>query len=163
MNAQYFRRLFDYNYWAHRRVWSCVVQLSEEQFSQPSDYSVGSVHEQLVHTMEAEWLWLTRVLGNSVPRLAPASEYPTRHAIRARWDFIETEWRAYVSVLKDDDLSKLVEFESISDHTQRRMILWEALAHLLNHGTDHRAQTLARIHQVGGKTIEQDIAFYAWE
>lgn len=163
MNAQYFQRLLDYNYWAHSRVWDCVLLLTEEQFTRPSDYSVGSVHDQIVHTMEAEWLWLTRVLGNSVARLAPASEYPTRDLIRARWDFVEAEWRKYINALKDENLSQTVEFESISDHTIRKMALWESLAHLLNHSTDHRAQTLALIHQVGGKTIEQDIAFYAWK
>ncbi len=34
---------------------------------------------------------------------------------------------------------------------------------VINHGTDHWAQTLALIHQVGGQTLEQDFIFYAWE
>ena len=63
MNAERFRKLFDYNYWAHRRVWECVESLSESQFVQPCDYSVGSIHDQEVHTMSAEWLWLSRING----------------------------------------------------------------------------------------------------
>lgn len=58
MNATYFRRMIDYTYWAHRQVWGCVLELTDEQFARASDYSIGSVHQQVVRTMGAEWLWL---------------------------------------------------------------------------------------------------------
>ena len=56
MNKHDVIRLFDYNFWAG------VEQLSTSQFDQPTDYSIGSVHEQVVHMLEVEWLWL-RSLG----------------------------------------------------------------------------------------------------
>jgi hypothetical protein len=37
MNTAYLCRLLDYNYWAHHRVWNCVMPLTEEQFTQPSE------------------------------------------------------------------------------------------------------------------------------
>lgn len=163
MNAAYFRRLFDYNYWAHRRVWDCVMQLTEEQFTRPCDYSIGSVHAQVVHTMGAEWLWLTRVRGAAILRFPPPEDYPTREMIRVRWDEIEQEWRAYLDGLKDEDLEKRIEYVSIRGNTRRVNVLYDSLAHILNHSTDHRAQMLAVIHQLGGKTIEQDLIFYTWE
>jgi uncharacterized damage-inducible protein DinB len=163
MNAAYFRRLFDYNYWAHRRVWKCVMALTDEQFTRPSDYSIGSVHAQVVHTMGAEWLWLTRARGNPVPRIPPPEDYPTREAIRVRWDEIEREWRAYVEALTDVDLTRNIEYVSVSGNMRRVSFLPDALIQILNHSTDHRAQTLALIHQLGGETVEQDLIFYAWE
>ncbi len=163
MNAAYFRRLFDYNYWAHGRVWDCVMQLTGEQFTRPCDYSIGSVHAQVVHTMGAERLWLTRVRGAAIARIPPPEDYPTREMIRVRWDEIEQEWRKYLDGLKDEDLEKQIEYVSITGNTRRVNVLCDSIMQILNHSTDHRAQTLAVIHQLGGKTIEQDLIFYTWE
>jgi uncharacterized damage-inducible protein DinB len=163
MNANRYRRLYDYNYWAHRRVWECVAPLTEEQFIRPSNYSIGSIHEQVVHTMAAEWLFLQRVQGISPDSLPQADQYPTRESIRAEWDQLEAGWRAYVAKLSDEQLDGLMTFTSLNGKTSRTMPLWEMLSQILNHSTDHRAQTLALIHQVGGKTVEQDFIFYAWE
>ena len=87
----------------------------------------------------------------------------TGAAIRTRWDEIEADWRAYVGGLGDIEPSQMVTYMSINGRAERTTPLWEALIHILNHSTDHRAQTLALIHQVGGKTIEQDLVFYSWE
>jgi uncharacterized damage-inducible protein DinB len=163
MNASYFRRLFDYTYWAHRRVWECVMALSEEQFTRPCDYSIGSVHEQVVHTMAVEWVWLERVRGVSPEALFAAQDYSTREVVRAKWDEIEAGWRAYLDGVDDAQLNELLVYTSIKGRARRETPLVEVLAHVVNHGTDHRAQTLALIHQLGGKTLEQDIVFYLWE
>jgi uncharacterized damage-inducible protein DinB len=163
MNADYFRRLFDYNYWAHRRVWECVEALTESQFTQPCDYSIGSIHDQVVHTMAAEWLWLSRVNGVSPDSLFATADYPTRAAVRAKWDEVEAGWRSFVKPLQDKQLDDVVEYVSLTGKATRYSPLWEMLTQILNHGTDHRAQTLALIHQVGGKTVEQDFIFYSWE
>jgi uncharacterized damage-inducible protein DinB len=39
----------------------------------------------------------------------------------------------------------------------------DSLMQILNHSTDHRAQILSLIHQLGGATIAQDLIFYSWE
>jgi uncharacterized damage-inducible protein DinB len=163
MNAAHFRRLFDYNYWAHKRVWGCTTELSDEQFYRPSDFSVGSVHEQLVHTMGAEWLWLQRAKVVPPDPFPQAADYPTRESIRARWDEVEREWGGYVNHLEDAQLDETFAFISINGNARREIQRWEALATIINHSTDHRAQTMALIHQLGGKTVEQDFVFYTWE
>ena len=163
MNAAYLRRLLDYNYWAHRRVWECALALIDEQFDRPTDFSVGSVHAQLVHTMGAEWLMLSRAKGVPIPRIPPVEQYPTRESIRARWDELEAEWRAFLDSLSDDDLSRTVVYTSFAGNKQRTSLIFDLVMQAINHSTDHRAQTLALIHQLGGKTVEQDWIFYSWE
>lgn len=163
MNASHYRRLFEYNDWANHRVWECVTPLTEEQLRRPCDYSIGSIHEQVVHQMGAEWLFLQRVQGISPTSIPEAGEYPTRDAIRQQWDGITSDWQPFLATLSDDMLDNTITFTSFKGRTQRTMPLWEALTQMLNHSTDHRAQTLSLIHQVGGKTQEQDFIFYAWE
>jgi uncharacterized damage-inducible protein DinB len=164
MNAAYFRRMINYTFWAHRRVWEQVALLTDEQFTRPCDYSVGSVHQQVVHTMSAEWLWLQRVQGTSPAAYIENTEaYPTRAAVRAEWDRIEAAWRAYGAALTDDQLEQTIEYVSVNGKVRRTQVRWEALAQVINHATDHRAQMLFLIHQLGGKTNEQDFIFYSWE
>lgn len=163
MNAAYFRRMIDYTFWAHRQVWGCVAELNDEQFNRPCDYSVGSVREQVVHTMGAERLWLQRVRGEVPDPFLQAEDFPTRDSIRARWDQVEAGWREYAAVLTDDQLDGVLVYTSINGNARREQILWEGLAQIINHATDHRAQILSLIHQVGGRTLAQDYIFYTWE
>jgi uncharacterized damage-inducible protein DinB len=177
MNARDLQRLMDYNYWAHRTVWGYALQSSEEQFKRPCDYSIGSVHEQIVHTMEAEAMFYRRARGSVVSELAPASAYPTREAIRTRWDQIEADWRTYLDTLDDAQLRQPVQYVSMAGNKQRTNLRWEILMHAINHGTDHRSQMLvesrsdsqgelcspAVIHWGGGKTGPADFIFYTWE
>ncbi|MYE25841.1 MAG: hypothetical protein F4X87_01220 [Chloroflexi bacterium] len=44
----------------------------------------------------------------------------------------------------------------------RRFRRWEILLHIANHGTDHRAQILARLDELGAETIEQDLILHWW-
>lgn len=164
MNADSYRRMIDYSYWAHRRVWASVMQLTDEQFDRPCDYSIGSLHAQLVHTMDSERLWLERLQGKSPnPRFEPTEAYPTRESIRAKWDEVEANWREFAAALTDEQLQQPFTFTSITTGRQQTQLLWEGLTQILNHATDHRAQMLFLIHQLGGATDAQDFIFYAWE
>ncbi|MCC6906090.1 MAG: DinB family protein [Anaerolineae bacterium] len=163
MNTLYFVRLFDYTYWAHRRLWHCVMQLSAEQFSRPSSYSIGSVHQQIVHTLGAEEVWLPRIHGTSPSSFPQPADLPTRTDIRLRWDAIEKDWRRYLDRLEDTDLEKPVTFRLIKDTSERTAVLSDILGHVANHSTDHRAQILALIHALGGETAEQDFIIYSRE
>lgn len=163
MNTEHFRMLFDYNYWAHHKVWDCVMQLDEEQYRRPCDYSIGSVHEQAVHTYSAERLWLQRARQQLPSPLAAASDFADRAGLRAAWDVLEGEWRNFVASVDDARLSQVIEYTSIHGNMRRESPLWMMMAQVINHGTDHRAQTLALLHQLGGPTVEQDLIIYSWE
>ena len=160
MNAACFQRMIDYTYWEHRQVWNYVLALSEEQYRRPCDYSVGSVHEQVVHTMGAEWVWLQRARGEKTDPFLKAEDFADRDAVRARWDEIEASWRAFVGGLRDEQLEQPLVYTTLNGSTRYEQPLWETLAQVVNHATDHRAQILALIHQLGGETVAQDFIFY---
>ncbi len=163
MNKQDALRLFDYNFWADRKVWSFVLALSEEQFKRPSDYSIGSVHQQIVHLMDAEAVWLARVKGAAPEIFHDADVFPTYESIRARWDDVEAAWRAYLNVLPEGELQGIAEYISRTDGRRYRTPIWESLMQIINHSTDHRSQILALIHQLGGQTGPHDFIYYTWE
>jgi len=163
MTVERFKKLFDYNIWANNRMWDCIMQLSDEQFSRPCDYSVGSLHDQCVHQMSAEELWLSRIRDNiSTGQLAQTQDYPTRQAIHKHWQGVNQQWVDYIHSLTEADLDASLAFVSVSYNTTFHNQRWEGLMQVLNHSTDHRAQILSLIYQVGGETIAQDWIFYLW-
>jgi uncharacterized damage-inducible protein DinB len=115
--------------------------------------------------MEIENLWLSRAKGYSPEATPGAKQYPTRESIRVRWDSIENQWQEYLGQLTEADLNDVLEYLYLKDggNLRSRMRRWEMLVQTINHSTDHRAQILAVIHSLGGRTIEQDYTLYTWE
>lgn len=147
-----------YNYWAHHRIWHYVMQLSDEQFTQPLDYSVGAIRNQVVHTMWSEETWLSRIVNQPLPTYT-ADDYPTRDHIRTKWDAIEAQMRQMITSLSDDDLLVPITYHNAKGEEYTQTAL-QILLHVVNHGTDHRAQMLAMMHALGVQTIAQDLIYY---
>jgi len=158
MNADYFRQLYDYNYWAHDQVWQSVINISDEAFFQPTNYSIGSVHRQCYHVMSVEHWWFVFLAEGRLDFLTE-DDYQTREAIREKWDAVEAYVRNYLTKLQDDDLMKRVK-PDFWDDDEPAITVAEALTQVANHSTDHRAQTLAQLHRLGARTAPQDYLEY---
>jgi len=64
--------------------------------------------------------------------------------------------RDYLDNLEDDMLSD----KPFADDEDKDLIVWQVLLHVVNHGTDHRAQLLRSLNDMGLKTTSQDFIFY---
>ena len=154
MNASDFRHFYDYHFTLNRRLWDrCIVPLSDEQFKQKLDYSVGSIRNQMVHLLNIDDRWFSGLRGEPLPGFLNPVHYPDRAVIREMWDDVESKMRVYLHDLKDEQLQTPFE---------RGMTIGHVLFHVLNHGTDHRAQTLAMLHTFGVQTFPQDFVFFAF-
>lgn len=159
MNPQTFQMLYDYNYSARDKVWGCVTALSDAQYTQPLDYSVGSIHEQVVHMMAAEHIWFSRLTGTSPDRLWNGADFPDRDAVWEKWQQVEQTVRSYIGALTDEQLKLECHYNKTSGAPDSAPIAG-ILLHVVNHATDHRAQTLAMIHTLGAETLPQDLIYY---
>jgi uncharacterized damage-inducible protein DinB len=68
--------------------------------------------------------------------------------------------RDYLAELRDDMLFDTPIEEPEED---KGLIVWQVLLHVVNHGTDHRAQLLRLLNDLGVKTTSQDYIFYVYE
>jgi uncharacterized damage-inducible protein DinB len=159
VNADAFRHFYNYHFSENRKIWdSYVTSLSQEQFTQPVDYSHGSVRDQIVHIMSVDEAWFSDLRGvGSLEELDPA-HLDDRERIRAHWDNVEHMMREYLAALRDDML-----FDKPLSGEDKDLILWQVLLHVVNHGTDHRAQLLRVLHDLGVKTTSQDYIFYVYD
>ena len=161
MNADAFRQLYEYHLRENRKIWDrYVAPLSYEQFIQEASYSHGSVRAQIVHLMDVDEVWFSELQGVAPSDAVAAADFDDREMLRARWDGIEGMMRAYLAGLQDEMLSQ----KPITDPEEdKELSVWQVLLHVANHGTDHRAQLLRLLHDLGVKTEGQDYIFYVYE
>ena len=159
MNADAFRHLYAYHMAENRLLWRVCSRLPDEVFEAPSDYSHGSIRNQLVHLMEVDEGWFNELRGmTEQPDVDPATT-ATRDAIRARWDATEADMQAWLDQLTDERLpTRPLPGEDAE------LPVWLVLIHVMNHATDHRAQVYRLMHDLGaGIGRPQDYAFYGYE
>jgi uncharacterized damage-inducible protein DinB len=158
MNANAFRQFYDYHFTENRKIWDrYVTQLSDEQFTQDEEYSHGSVRDQIAHLISVDDTWFSGLRGQVIPEPLDPTDFD-RESIRAHWDSVEQNMRDYLAELRDDML-----VDKPLDGEDQDLILWQVLLHVANHGTDHRAQILRLLDDLGVKTISQDYIFYVYD
>ncbi len=159
MNADAFRYLYEYHFSENRKIWDgFIAHLTYEQFIEPAEYSHGSIRDQFVHAVNADLIWFGELSGE-IPELREPDTFNDKDGIRSYMDGIEHYMRNYLSNLNDKMLfSKPIKFDE-----DKELIVWQVLIHVINHATDHRAQILRSLHDLGIETPPQDFIFYVYD
>ncbi len=140
MNKNDILTLYDYNYWATARVLKAAAQLTPDQFTAPAGLSHSSVRGTLVHILGAEMVWRMRCAeGISLSALLAEEDFPSVNALRERWLDEEQKMRAYLNSLTDEALNRTVQYKTTKGAPYEN-VLWNLLAHVVNHGTQFRGE-----------------------
>ena len=118
------------------------------------------VRDQIVHLMSVDEIWFSELRGVEPSEPLPPTNVDDRNIIRAHWDNVEQRMRDYLAALRDDMLFDKPIEEPDED---RDLIVWQVLLHVANHGTDHRAQLLRLLNDLGVETGYQDYIFYVYD
>jgi uncharacterized damage-inducible protein DinB len=160
MNADAFRHFYEYHFSENRKIWGYITQLTPEQFMQPVGYSHGSVRDQIVHLMSCDDTWFSELQGIDSLEPPPPADAENRQIIRAHGDRVEQRMREYLGELRDEMLFDMPIREPEEDQD---LLVWQVLLHVANHGTDHRAQILRVLNDLGVNTTYQDYIFFVYE
>jgi uncharacterized damage-inducible protein DinB len=151
--------LYDYGYWANRRLFEVIAQLTADQFTRPVAGGHGSIRNTVVHVLSAEAGWLDRCGGpKRGPRLNP-DDFPTLESVIQAWNRVEAQVRAFLANLKDEDLARNAEYAT-DRSTKVSMPLGELMHHAANHGVHHRGQVALLLRLLGYGPGNCDILFY---
>jgi uncharacterized damage-inducible protein DinB len=154
--------LYDYNYWANKRMFGVIEQLTPEEFCQSVAGSYASIRNTLVHVMSAERGWLDRCGGPPRgPRLEPA-DYPTPQTLVEKWNWVEESMRKFLSGLSDADLSRPIEF-SFSPEEKHSVPMGRLLQHAAVHGVHHRGQVALLLRTLGRVPGNFDLVIFDQE
>ena len=159
MNTRYFAMLYEYDDWATQRILRAAANLTREQFTTQVFPNHKSVRGTLVHIISAEWLWLERWNGTSPTAGLREEDYPTFEDVRERWHHEEEHLRGFLARLKDEDLLRVVSYKN----TKGRPLaypLWQLMAHVVNHGMQHRAEAAAMLTELGHSPGDVDLVYF---
>ena len=161
MNIQNIQFMFDYNYWANGRILASAAKVTDEQLRAPADIPYGGLHGTLLHIVDAELIWRvlfeTKSFGNYVE--LKADDVPTYELLAKKFHEEETSMRAYLSALNDEDVNAYLIYQ-VDEGVQRDRILWHCFYHLVNHGTQHRAEAAAMLTSYGQSPGDLDFTVF---
>ena len=162
MNKQDMQLLFEYNSWANSRILQAASKVSQGQFTDPASFPHGGVRGTLTHILFAEWIWLKRWQGKSPSTGLTPEDFPTLKSLQTRWRQEEKELMEFVESVDDDKLNKVFYFNTTRGEA-RQNILWQAMVHLINHGTQHRSEAAALLTEMGDSPGDIDLIVFLRE
>lgn len=162
MNKQDIALLYKYNQWANARILNAAANVTDEQFLAPSSFPQGGLRGTLVHALFAEWIWRHRWEGTSPAERIKPEGFPTFESLRARWADEEKLLILFVENLTDERLNSRFSYTSTQGDPYER-ILWHTMVHLVNHGTQHRAEAAALLTDSGHSPGDVDFVYFLSE
>jgi len=140
-----------------------ALRVTPAQFTAANTSSYGSLQGTLVHTMSAEMTWRHRLQAAqpSFTRLA-VDDFPTPQILNDYWAAQEALMRAYLSGLSDADLEIVLEYKNYKGIVYHNAV-WGILAHVVNHGTQHRAEAAAMLTDFNYSPGDIDMIMYLRE
>lgn len=147
------RYLFGYDSWATRRVLAAAEGVDEEVWGAAGvvgDRGLGAI---LVHQLGAHQRWRHGLSGSDRSPRPEREPLPTPATLATAW---AAEWAAletWLGGLSDEWLATRDE----------GIPFWQMLAHVVNHGTQHRAEAAALLTQAGRSPGDLDMIFFAGE
>lgn len=154
------RELYDYHRWANRRLFDVAAGLGDAATrDMGKHWSFPTLKGMFAHIYGADTVWLTRWKGSSPTRLLGDADVSTMADLRAKWDALEAEQRAFVAGLGEPDLARPVVFKN-TQGAEFRVALGALLHHVVNHATHHRSEAATMITQISGSPPDTGINTY---
>lgn len=149
MKIQEIQFLYSYNYWARDRLLDQAARLSTSQFIEHQSYGHGSIRNDLVHILSAEWIWRVRCQEKISPKsLLQFEDFPSVEHLQARWRQEEDQMFEFLRTLSEREIEGVVTYRRTGGES-RANVLWHVLLHIINHGTEHRSQVAAELTAFG--------------
>lgn len=162
MNKADIELLFEYDAWAWNRVLAQVARLTHEQYVAPAPTPQGSLRGTLVHGLSAERTWLLRWQGESPAVLLREDDVPTFAALAAAWEQVRVGLDGFVARVSDAELAATIQYKTTKGAPMAN-VLWQIIAHVVNHGTQHRSEAAMILTQFGFSPGDLDFIVFLRE
>ena len=160
MTLQDIRRLHAFSSWASNRIFDGLASLPAEDFTRDMNASHGSIHGTLTHMVGAEKIWLSRMVGNPDKAMIRPADVPTLADVKKTWEETGFNIAKFMGTLTDRKLQETFPMTT-SAGQQLTQGYGDALQHMVDHSTYHRAQIVTLLRQMGHTPPSTSmIAFY---
>ena len=158
MKAEDIKLYYEYNEWANKRILDAAQRVSLEQLTAPNEFGWGNLRGALVHIFDAEYGWFSFLFEREDEGVQDPENFADIAALRERWERQNEITRQCLDTLKDEDLLRI--HKSERDGTTYNWILWQVLVHVVNHGTQHRAECAALLTGFGHSPGDMDFTLF---
>jgi uncharacterized damage-inducible protein DinB len=131
----------------------------EQENSGCSIQSHRGLRSTLVHALFANWIWRQRWEGTSPSYRLKPEDFPTVESLRTRWAEEEKLLMTFVETVIEDRLNSKFSYKA-TDGTPHERVLWQAMLHLINHGTQHKTEAAAMLTDFGQSPGDIDMIVY---
>ena len=162
MHKQDILVLYKYNQWANAKILTAAADITTEQFLATATFPHGGLRGTLVHALSAEWIWRTRWEGSSPAFMLKAEQFPDFPSLQARWAEEKMRLMNFVDGMPEERLNATFDYTNTSGKPFSR-VLWHAMLHLVNHGTQHRTEAAAMLTDLGHSPGDIDLIIFVNE
>jgi uncharacterized damage-inducible protein DinB len=160
MSIALIREQYDYHRWANRRLFDVAAELGDAVTrDMGKQWSFPTLKGTFAHIYGADRVWLARWKGASTARLLGDADVSSMADLRAKWDALETEQRAFVNGLGEADLASVLLYKN-TQGTEFQVALGALLLHVVNHATHHRSEAATMITLISGSPPDTGINTY---
>ena len=145
------RFLFAYDRWATRKVLAMAVGIPMEDWAEGNRIDRRGLAGIMIHQLGAHERWRSGWQDAPTDRRREREEIVMPEDLAEDW---EAEW-----VLLDAYLAGLTEADM--DRDLDGIPLWQTIAHLVNHGTQHRSEAAAILTGFGRSPGDLDLIDFA--
>jgi uncharacterized damage-inducible protein DinB len=141
--------------WANDRILTVAANLSDDELRRTATLDHGSAFQTLRHLLDVDWSWREYCMGNNVGNTYVwdhgfvLDDLPAIHAFCLEED---NRLRSYVESLDDTALS-----EPLRMNPDFAVPRWLILAHVVNHGTQHRSELARYLTECGHSPGDLDL------
>ncbi len=139
MRADDIRFLLAYDRWATERLLASLDGITDATWSAADAVGDRGLGNILVHHLGASQRWRHGIQRDGIEPEPELEPLPSIDELRARW---VAEWDAvdaWLPSLDDDYLA----------YVHEGVAIWQMLAHVVNHGTQHRSEAAALLTDAG--------------
>lgn len=152
--------LVEYNSWANHRVFLKAAHLPYERLATDANLSHHSILAALIHILDTQWYWREGAqFGNLPDQALRVADFPNPVKLKQRWKTEDELLLKYVRGLLPDQLNGLVAYKWPQARLRQRPV-WQILMHIVNHGTQHRAEIGQILYSLGLSPGDLDIIKY---
>jgi uncharacterized damage-inducible protein DinB len=150
--------MYEYGIWANNKLLDTAKALSNEQLLKPFTNYQFTILGSFVHLVTAERRWHQAWTGVPMEDRLTAEDLPTIDAVRAKWEPLWAERRVFIESLKPEQLPQA--FTRTFRGQSQSTILWQAMVHVANHGTQHRSEIALMLTDLGHSPGDLDMIFW---
>src|SRR5215470_4614003 len=146
---QFFRRLFDYDYWGNCEALASVATATG---------AGGNAQKFFNHIIGAERIWLARFSDPDPRSISPWPNLALGEC-SAEVEKLHTEWLALLDTLTPEKLAGDLAYRNTKG-AEFKTPIEDVLMHLVMHSAYHRGQVAKAVREAGGKPAATDYVVY---